>query len=163
MAYRPFISWLHDKTIGQFHQATLVYCFDPARAFPSVERMQEIANQSGVRLVHNPTGGGALEATIQQAASEVDPKDVQISFCGPKGLLKHVQGLMKKHNIPADKFCFSPNDWHAYRSIKDDRQRYALYVKRAGFVLLRVQKARMRVSAAMNSPGCGGVVHAHPW
>lgn len=98
----PFISWLHDKTIGQFQQATLVYCYDPARAFPSVERLQEIADQSGVKLVPNPTGGTALEAAIQQAASEVAPNDVQISFCGPKGLLKHVQGLMKKYNIPSD-------------------------------------------------------------
>lgn len=96
----PFISWLNDKTIGQFQRATLVYCFEPSRAFPNVERMQEIAGQSGVKLVLNPTGGDALEAAIQQAASEVDPKEVQISFCGPKGLLKHVQSLMKKHNIP---------------------------------------------------------------
>ncbi|NYT78393.1 ferredoxin reductase family protein [Alcaligenaceae bacterium] len=96
----PFISWLHDKTIGQFQRATLVYCFDPLRAFPSVERLQEIANQSGVDLVLNPSGGDALETAIAHAATQADPDKVQISFCGPKGLLRHVQDLMKKHNIP---------------------------------------------------------------
>lgn len=97
----PFISWSHDKTIGHFDRATLVYCFDPSRAFPSVERMQKIADQSGVRFVPNPTGGEALAATIHQAATEVDPQHVQISFCGPKGLLKRVKELMKENNIPA--------------------------------------------------------------
>ena len=97
----PFISWLDDKTIGRFESATLVYCFDPARAFPSVERMQEMATDSGVRLVPNPSGSDELEATIRQVVTEVDPQQVQISFCGPKGLLKRVQELMKENNIPA--------------------------------------------------------------
>lgn len=97
----PFISWLHDKTIGHFERATLVYCFDPSRAFPSVERMQEMTDQSGVRFVANPSGANALAAAIHQAATEVDPTQIQISFCGPKGLLKRVQELMKENNIPA--------------------------------------------------------------
>ena len=97
----PFISWLNDKTIGHFERATLVYCFDPSRAFPSVERMQEMTHQSGVRFVANPSGADALAEAIRQAATEVDPKDVQISFCGPKGLLKKVLELMKKNGIPA--------------------------------------------------------------
>ena len=98
----PFISWLQDKAIGNFERATLVYCFDPVRAFPGVERMQEMTEQSGVRLVPNPSGADALSEAIRQAAMEVDPKRVQISFCGPKGLLQRVQELMKKNNIPAN-------------------------------------------------------------
>ena len=97
----PFISWQQDTTIGHFERATLVYCFDPARAFPSMERMQEMTGQSGVKLVANPSGSDAMAQTIRQAASEVDPKSIQISFCGPKGLLKKVQELMKENNIPA--------------------------------------------------------------
>ena len=97
----PFIAWQQDKTIGHFDRATLVYCFDPSRAFPSVERMQEITEQSGVQLVANPSGSDAMANTIRQAASEVDPKSIQISFCGPKGLLKRVQELMKENGIPA--------------------------------------------------------------
>lgn len=96
----PFISWLQDKTIGDFERATLVYCFDPARAFPSVERMQEMTDQSGVQFVENPSGSHALAETICQAANEVDPKSVQINFCGPKGLLKGVLELMKENGIP---------------------------------------------------------------
>lgn len=97
----PFISWLQDKTIGNFERATLVYCFDPSRAFPSVERMQEMTNNPGAQFVANPSGSKALAETIYQAASEVDPKCVHISFCGPKGLLKRVQELMKENGIPA--------------------------------------------------------------
>lgn len=97
----PFISWLHDTTTGHFDRATLVYCFDPARAFPGVARMQEMADQSGVKLVINPTGSDALAATIHQAVIDVDPQHVKISFCGPKGLLKRVKELMKENNIPA--------------------------------------------------------------
>lgn len=96
----PFISWLQDQTVGHFERVTLVYCFDPSRAFPSVERMQEMAEQSGVRLVNNPTGSDALAAIIQQIATEVDGQQVQISFCGPKGLLKRVKTLMAENNIP---------------------------------------------------------------
>lgn len=97
----PFISWLDDKTIGRFECATLVYCFDPSRAFPSVERMQEMAVDSGVRFISNPSDGDALAATIRQVVAEIDPQHVQISFCGPKGLLKRVEVLMKENNIPA--------------------------------------------------------------
>lgn len=97
----PFIAWLQDKTIGHFERATLVYGFDPARAFPSVERMQEMTDQSGVRFVATPSGSDSLAETIRQAASKSDPKQVQISFCGPKGLLQKVQALMKENGIPA--------------------------------------------------------------
>lgn len=97
----PFISWQQDKTIGHFERTTLIYCFDPSRAFPSVERMQEITDQSGVQFVANPSGSDAMAKTIHQAASEVDPKSIQISFCGPKGLLQRVQELMKQNSIPA--------------------------------------------------------------
>ncbi|WP_201556982.1 ferric reductase-like transmembrane domain-containing protein [Psychrobacter sp. 72-O-c] len=98
----PFISWLEDKTIGHFERATLVYCFDPARAFPSAEHMQEMTVQSGAEFVANPSGSEALAETIRQATSEVDPKDVQISFCGPEGLLQKVQELMKENSIPTN-------------------------------------------------------------
>ena len=97
----PFISWQEDKTIGHFERATLVYCFDPARVFPSVERMQEMTDQSGVGFVANPSGSNAMAETIRKIASEVDPKQIQISFCGPKGLLDRVRGLMKENGIPA--------------------------------------------------------------
>jgi len=97
----PFISWLHDKTIGRFEDATLVCCFAPSRAFPSVERLQEMTDQAGVDFVANPSGGDALAQAIRGVATEVDPRHIQISFCGPKGLLKRVQALMRENRIPA--------------------------------------------------------------
>lgn len=97
----PFISWQTDKTNSNFERATLIYCFDPARVFPSVERIQEMTDQSGVGFVANPSGSNAMAETIRQIASEVDPKQIQISFCSPKGLLEKVRVLMKENGIPA--------------------------------------------------------------
>lgn len=97
----PFISWQQDTTIGHFERATLVYCFDPSRAFPSVERMQDMTDQSGVQFVANPSGSEAMADSIRHAVDKFDPKTIQISFCGPQGLLKKVQKLMKQNGIPA--------------------------------------------------------------
>ena len=97
----PFISWQQDTTIGHFERATLVYCFDPSRAFPSVERMQDMTEQSGVQFVANPSGSEAMADSIRHAVDKFDPKTIQISFCGPQGLLKKVQKLMKQNGIPA--------------------------------------------------------------
>lgn len=97
----PFISWLDDKAHGHFERASLVYCFDPSRAFPSLERMQQMADKAGVRLIPNPSGGEALATAIRESATEVDPHQVQVSFCGPQGLLKRVKELMKENGIPA--------------------------------------------------------------
>jgi len=78
-----------------------VCCFAPSRAFPSVERLQEMTDQAGVDFVANPSGGDALAQAIRGVATEVDPRHIQISFCGPKGLLKRVQALMRENRIPA--------------------------------------------------------------
>ncbi|MGP5686302.1 ferredoxin reductase family protein [Psychrobacter glacincola] len=98
----PFISWLEDKTVGHFERATLVYCFNPSRAFPSAEHMQKMTDQSGAEFVASPSASDALAETIRQAITEVSPEDIQISFCGPKGLLQKVEGLMKENSIPAN-------------------------------------------------------------
>lgn len=98
----PFTSWLQDKTIGHFERATLVYCFNPSRAFPSAEHMQKMTDQSGAEFVANPSGSDALVDTIRQTSNEVSPEDIQISFCGPKGLLQKVEEVMKENSIPAN-------------------------------------------------------------
>src|SRR5690606_25814487 len=52
----PFISWLQDPDAKDFDKATLVYCYNPSRAFPPLETMQAMAQQRGVEFVGN-TGG----------------------------------------------------------------------------------------------------------
>lgn len=96
----PFISWLKDHSTGNFERAQLIYCFDPVRAFPTPERIQEFAEQANVSLVFNPSGSNKLAETIAEAGKEINPSEIYISFCGPKGLLAHVKTLMKAAGIP---------------------------------------------------------------
>ena len=96
----PFISWLKDRSIGQFNHVYLVYCFDPQRAFPTLERVQELSDQAQIQLIPNPSHDNKLAQTIALAAESTTPHDIHIHFCGPKGLLKHVQSLMAKNGIP---------------------------------------------------------------
>lgn len=97
----PFISWLKDRHIGHFERVNLLYCFEPARAFPTVERIQELSDHAQVRLTLIPSGSRDLENTLAQAVQTTDPAHIHISFCGPKGLLKHVKNLMNTYGIPA--------------------------------------------------------------
>ncbi|WP_025127457.1 ferric reductase-like transmembrane domain-containing protein [Pseudomonas sp. PH1b] len=96
----PFISWLQDASAGQFDKATLVYCYNPSRAFPSVDALQGMAQARGATFVGNSGGVEALAQTLKRAAAETDPKEIQISFCGPKGLLGRVRELMSECRIP---------------------------------------------------------------
>ncbi|WP_296130461.1 ferredoxin reductase family protein [Pseudomonas sp. Ga0074129] len=97
----PFISWLQDPDAKDFDKATLVYCFNPSRAFPPAETLQSMAQQRGVAFVSNSGGLEALAETLRQAVSKTDPKKVHVSFCGPKGLLSKVAEMMATNQIPA--------------------------------------------------------------
>ena len=96
----PFISWLKDLNKNHSEKAQLIYCFDPNKAFPTVERIQELAKETNVQVIPNPSGSANLTETINKAAAEVDPSSVHICFCGPKGLLAHIKDLMKGAGIP---------------------------------------------------------------
>ncbi|AZC50587.1 MULTISPECIES: ferredoxin reductase family protein [Pseudomonas] len=96
----PFISWLQDAAAGRFDQATLVYCCNPSRAFPSLETLQGLAEERGVDFIGHTDGADRLGETLKRLASETDPQQIQISFCGPKGLLARVKALMREHAIP---------------------------------------------------------------
>ncbi|WP_207901885.1 ferredoxin reductase family protein [Paracandidimonas soli] len=97
----PFISWLKDSSAKNLERVQLIYCFDPNRAFPTPERIQEFTEQANVSFIPNPSGSNKLAETITGAAKEADPSDIHISFCGPKGLLAHVKQLMKEADIPS--------------------------------------------------------------
>lgn len=97
----PFISWLKDHDVGNFERVQLIYCFDPQRAFPTLERIQELADQAQVQLIPNPSGGTALNETLIQSVQDMGAEHIQIYFCGPKGLLAHVKKLMQAQGIPA--------------------------------------------------------------
>ncbi|WP_341304864.1 ferredoxin reductase family protein [Pseudomonas sp. TMP25] len=96
----PFISWLQDAQAKDFDNATLVYCFNPSRAFPPVEALQAMAEQRGVRFIGNPGGLDALVDSLHHAVGRTEPANVHVSFCGPKGLLLKVRELMTAQHIP---------------------------------------------------------------
>lgn len=96
----PFIAWLQDQAAGQLDRATLVYCYNPSRAFPSVDALQGMAQARGVGFVANSGGVEPLAQTLKRAAAETDPAQIQVSFCGPKGLLGRVRELMHECRIP---------------------------------------------------------------
>ncbi len=102
----PFISWLQDQENRNFHTVSLVYCFDPERAFPSFETIQNLSEQAGVTLVPNPSGGQALKECVRQAAQQHDPTTIHISYCGPQGLLHKLQELMQELGIPEQNIQF---------------------------------------------------------
>ncbi|WP_350616871.1 ferredoxin reductase family protein [Pseudomonas sp. HY7a-MNA-CIBAN-0227] len=96
----PFISWLQDPGGQDFDKATLVYCFNPSRAFPPAEQLQAMAEVRGVQFVGNVGGVEQLAETLRQAVAQTEPHKVQVSFCGPKGLLAQVRELMRAIRIP---------------------------------------------------------------
>ena len=96
----PFIAWLQDPHGERFDAATLIYCFNPARAFPPAEQLQQVAEQRGVAFVANSGGTEQLAEHLRQALNHTSPAAVHVSFCGPKGLLLRVRELMRECGVP---------------------------------------------------------------
>ena len=97
----PFIAWLQDPLGERLDKATLIYCFNPARAFPPAEQLQGVAEQRGVQFMANSGGTAQLADHLRQLLTHTAPESVHISFCGPKGLLQRVRELMREHGVPA--------------------------------------------------------------
>ena len=96
----PFVSWLQDSKGEDFDKATLVYCFNPSRAFPPAARLQTMAQERGMKFVGNAGGVEKLADTLREAVVQAEPNKVHVSFCGPKGLLTQVRELMRISRIP---------------------------------------------------------------
>lgn len=96
----PFIAWLQDPKAKGFDKATLIYCFNPSRAFPPAPQLQHMAQERGMQFVANSSGTGQLADTLHQAVAQTPPEQLHISFCGPKGLLERVRELMHECGIP---------------------------------------------------------------
>ncbi len=97
----PFVAWLKDEA-NHFNRVTLFYFYTPGRDFPAVELISEMAQKRGAELV--PVADGPASPVFLQRfaeiAGEADPAEVEVSFCGPKGLLSKVQGQMRENGIP---------------------------------------------------------------
>lgn len=98
----PFIAWLTDQSAGGFDKVTLFYFFTPGREFPSVEVLEDLARQRGAEFVPMSSSVRSQEFTqrFSEIARSAGPANVDISFCGPKGLLKQIRALMQDNGIP---------------------------------------------------------------
>jgi predicted ferric reductase len=98
----PFISWLQDETAAQFEIVTLFYFFTPGREFPAADTLKELAIQRGVEFVAISSGPAdpLFAVRFSEIARSTSPEDIDISFCGPMGLLREVQRLARETRIP---------------------------------------------------------------
>jgi predicted ferric reductase len=98
----PFIAWLADSCAPGFEKVTLFYFFSPDRGLPPVDVLNEMTRKRGAEFVPVPTGAASRVFTPRfiEIVHAAGAGSVQISFCGPNGLLKVVQDLMQEHLIP---------------------------------------------------------------
>jgi predicted ferric reductase len=98
----PFIAWLTDQSAKNLDKVTLFYFFTPGREFPSAEVLDDLARQYGAEFIPVSTGPSSPEfiRRFGEIAQNAGPAAVDISFCGPKGLLKRIQALMRENKIP---------------------------------------------------------------
>lgn len=109
----PFIAWLTDASAVRTPAATLFYFFTPGREFPSVERIQQLATTSGTEVVPisaGPADPGFLQR-FESIVRDAGPTQVEVAFCGPRGLLEHVQGIMDRLGVPRTNMNFEYFDF----------------------------------------------------
>lgn len=101
----PFLAWLQDANEDRFDRVTFFHFFTPGRELPEAIDLRALADQRNVELVDIATGPGTPEfrRRFAQIIAQVGPTEVQINFCGPKGLLKQVHSLMRETGVPDDR------------------------------------------------------------
>ncbi|MDP3287986.1 MAG: hypothetical protein Q8M64_06730, partial [Methyloversatilis sp.] len=99
----PFVAWLTDAGGKHFDRVSLFYFCSPGRDFPDVDSLRGQASERGAAFFPikgggaDPEFGYALDALLRANR----PETIDISFCGPKGLLQTVRTRMRERGIPA--------------------------------------------------------------
>lgn len=98
----PFLAWLTDADAAGLDRVTLFYFHTPGREFPAVDELERLAHARGVELVAVSSGPAAPEfgARLSQLTAAAGATSVQVSFCGPEGLLLVVREQLRKCGIP---------------------------------------------------------------
>jgi predicted ferric reductase len=97
----PFLAWLDDQQATGLERATLFYFHTPGRTFPAVEELERLAKSRGVELVAVASSPASPEFCNKVAELTTAGADsVQVSFCGPEGLLAAAQEQLRKCGIP---------------------------------------------------------------
>jgi predicted ferric reductase len=98
----PFIAWLRDRSATGFEKVTLFYFYTPGREFPPLDVLTEMANKRGAELVPISTGPNSPEfaTRFNDIVRTAGAGSIDISFCGPKGLLAVIRSRMQELCIP---------------------------------------------------------------
>lgn len=98
----PFIAWLKDDGSTSLENVTLFYFFTPGREFPSAMLLSKFARERGAELVSIADGPMSPEFTerFAEITRAAGPKEVSVSFCGPKGLLQRIRQVMRDNGVP---------------------------------------------------------------
>jgi predicted ferric reductase len=100
----PFIAWLTDATARGCEGVTLFYFYTPGREFPSADVLGELARKRGAEFV--PVPGGAQSSEFARRFAEIVKTSgataVNVSFCGPKGLMSRIREVMREHGVPSE-------------------------------------------------------------
>ncbi len=104
----PFISWLQDSEADGMERVTFFHFFTPGRELPQGMDLEKMAQERGVELVNISTGPNTEEfrQRLIQRVTEVGGLDIQISFCGPAGLLQQVRHLMREAGVAEDRLRY---------------------------------------------------------
>lgn len=97
----PFIAWLRDANATGLDGVTFFHFFTPGRGLPEAVDLAEMARARGVDLVDITAGPACAEFRRRFAdlVGQAGASEVQISFCGPKGLLDQVRQLMRETGV----------------------------------------------------------------
>lgn len=98
----PFVSWLVDDKARDFEHVTLFYFFTPGREFPSAETLAKLAKSRGASFVPVREGPSSPEfrEQLDRIVRSAGTAEVEISFCGPLGLLAAVRERMRALGVP---------------------------------------------------------------
>jgi predicted ferric reductase len=104
----PFVAWLSDRAAGSFERTTFFYFFTPGRELPSSEILAQLARERGADYVPVPGGPSSPEFSerFRRIVADCGAGEVNVSFCGPKGLLEHVRALMRELALPESRLRF---------------------------------------------------------
>jgi len=104
----PFLAWLTAEDAGDLSRVTLFYFFTPGREFPSAARVGELAERANAQFVPISSGPSTpgFSERLESIVREVGAPNVQVAFCGPKGLLEHVRKELRRLGVPDSNLHF---------------------------------------------------------
>jgi predicted ferric reductase len=104
----PFVAWLSDRTSSSCENITFFYFFTPGRALPNPEVLAQLARERGAEFIAVPDGPSstAFLDRFRAIVAESGADSVNVSFCGPQGLLGAVRNLMREVGVPESRLRF---------------------------------------------------------